>query len=110
MPKCVWRGLRGMKVTEDFIMMGGTELAPMSTTTSLGVAAKYALSEGSVLLKLTVSSALDLGADLQWLSAFPDEAEVLYPPLTFLKPTGAMQTIKISGFGFHVVECVPLMP
>jgi len=35
------------------------------------------------------------GADLRWVSAFPGEAEVLYPPLTYLKPTG--RTEKISA-------------
>ena len=31
---------------------------------------------------------MQYGADLQWLSAFPSEAEVLYPPLSYLQPTG----------------------
>ena len=29
---------------------------------------------------------MDLGAKIDWLSVFPGEAEVLYPPLTYLKP------------------------
>ena len=32
-----------------------------------------------------------MGADVQWLSAFPHEAEILYLPLTYLKPTGRSQ-------------------
>ena len=32
-----------------------------------------------------------MGADVQWLSAFPGEAEILYPPLTYLQPTGRSQ-------------------
>ena len=103
----VWRGLRGLKVTGSFIEQGGTELAPMSTTTDIRVAAQYALSSESVLLRLKIDSVLARGADLQWLSAFPNEAEVLYPPLTFLQPTGRTQRISIRGFNFHVIEVKP---
>ena len=38
------------------------------------------------------------GADLQWLSAFPNESEVLFPPLTYMQPTGKMQVIKMQGY------------
>ena len=43
------------------------------------------------------------GADLQYLSAFPAEKELLYPPLTFLRPTG--ETLEYENF--TVVECEP---
>ena len=36
------------------------------------------------------------GAPLQWLSAFPAEAELLFPPLTFLKPTGRTQEVVLK--------------
>jgi len=39
-----------------------------------------------VLLRLRTSTFMQRGADLSFLSAFPGEAEVLFPPLTFLKP------------------------
>ena len=35
-----------------------------------------------VLCVWQVDNFMQYGADLQWLSAFPAEAEVLYPPLT----------------------------
>ena len=60
-----------------------------------------------MLLRLKIDSVLARGADLQWLSAFPNEAEVLYPPLTFLQPTGRTQRISIRGFNFHVIEVKP---
>ena len=31
---------------------------------------------------------MNLGCDISFLSAFPHEKELLYPPLTFLQPTG----------------------
>ena len=102
-----WRGLRGLRVTGSFLEKGGTELAPMSTTTDIRVAARYALSSDSVLLRLKIDSVLARGADLRWLSAFPDEAEVLYPPLTFLEPTGRTQRLRTHGFNFHVIEVKP---
>ena len=37
------------------------------------------------------------GAPLQWLSAFPAEAELLFPPLTFLKPTGRTQEVVLKA-------------
>ena len=34
------------------------------------------------------------GVDLQWLSAFPNESQVLFPPLTYMQPTGKMQVMQ----------------
>ena len=45
--------------------------------------------------------------NLQYLSAFPAEAEVLFPPLTFLRPTG-VTTHKTFGLAsFTVIEVEP---
>jgi hypothetical protein len=79
----VWRGLRDRTVSREFMQHGGTELAFMSTTTDLRVAVRYSLSRHSLLLKIVSPNFMSLGAELQWLSAFPGEAEVLYPPLTY---------------------------
>ena len=46
------------------------------------------------------------GASIQFLSAFPAEEEVLYPPLTFLKPTGKTLTMTFGAREFTVVEVV----
>merc|ERR1712039_416346 len=103
-----------MKISEEFIAdrQGGTELAPMSTTSNLEVAAKYASSGDSVLLKITLDNFMQYGADLQWLSAFPGEAEVLYPPLTYLQPTTKEpQVVELqSGSKFTVYEVRPTIP
>ena len=112
---------------------------------------RYSLSAHSLLFRIVVSDFMSLGADLQWVSAFPDEAEVrscrmrthpaarraqappkgyplaserpppcclasaprqvLYPPLTYLKPTGRMETVEVERDGqrlaFTVVEVSP---
>ena len=86
---------------------GGTELAPMSTTPSLEVAVRYGLSASTLLFRLSTESFMDRGADLTYLSAFPDEVETLYSPLCFMQPTGKRQTLVINGVEFTVVEVIP---
>ena len=39
-----WRGMRNRKVPDEFLERGGTELAPMSTTSNLVVAMQYSVS------------------------------------------------------------------
>ena len=64
--------------------------------------------EARLLFKLTTSSFLERGADLQFLSAFPGEVEFLYPPLTFLDPTGCEEVIETDcGIKYTVVEVQP---
>ena len=41
--------------------------------------------EKRLLFKVATRSFMDQGDDLQYLSAFPGEREVLYPPLTHLR-------------------------
>ena len=109
-PLDLWRGLRGLDVDASFLRDGGTELAPMSTTTELSVALEYARSDCSLLLKLRTESFMQRGADLDFLSCFPGEHEVLFPPLTYLKPTGKSMQISFAehGVAFRVVEVVPM--
>ena len=45
--------------------------------------------------------------DLQYLSAFPAEAEVLFPPLTFLRPTGVTTHKQFGLASFTVIEVEP---
>ena len=82
-------------------------MAPMSTTRSLAVAVRYSKSERPLLLKITTSSFMQRGADLAFLSAFPGEAEVCFPPLTFLKPTGLKQAVALQTKVVTVIEMVP---
>ena len=105
----LWRGLRHLRVADDF--QGGSERAPMSTTTSLAVAVRYSASRCSVLLQLITDSFRDRGANLRWISAFPGEDEVLYPPLTYLAPTGRRQVVEgegaAKGVSFTIIEVHP---
>jgi hypothetical protein len=105
----LWRGMRGMRVATDFARHGGTELAPMSTTTELKVALLYSQClEGSLLFKLRTNSFMARGASITFLSAFPTEEEVLFPPLTYLQPTRKQEEIKLSPTRtVLVVEVVP---
>jgi len=89
----LWRGMCNREVPDEFMRKGGTELAFMSTTRDLGVAVRFCLSQRSLLFKIVSPGFMTMGADVQWLSAFPEEAEILYPPLTYLKPTGRSQVL-----------------
>ena len=92
----LYRGMRNLNVDDDFMNQarGGTELAFMSTTVDLRVAVRYCLSQNSLLFKIMSPNFMTMGADVQWLSAFPGEAEILYPPLTYLKPTGRKKVVR----------------
>lgn len=79
----IWRGLRDLQVTEQFEASGGSELAPMSTTTSVRVALTYSsgAATSSLILKIATKSFFDRGASMEFVSAFPAELEILFPPL-----------------------------
>ena len=78
-----------------------------------------------LLFRLVTTSFMQRGADLRFLSAFPVEAEYLYQPLTFLRPTGkrveveitnkdiekaieGKRTLRVTSLTFTVVEVEPL--
>jgi len=104
-----WRGLRNVALPDGFHQTGGTEYAPLSTSSDLEVALHYSdAAQERLLFKLTTASFLERGASLQFLSAFPGEVEYLYPPLTFLDPTGKVETITTTcGVKFSVIEVQP---
>ena len=41
------------------------------------------------------------------MEAFPAEEELLYPPLTFLQPTGWSMEHSVGGVKFTVIEVEP---
>ena len=82
----LWRGMRDVAVSDYFMSFGGSEPSCMSTSESIEVVAGYALSSKPLLLRIKVDSPMERGAKLDWLSMFPHEKEILYPPLTYLKP------------------------
>jgi len=107
--KVLFVGMKNVKASDAFVELGGTELAPMSTTTEIKTATKYSISDNSLIFCIKTSRYKNLqrGSDLQFLSAFPAEALILYPPLTYLQPTGRMQEVAVEGRRFTVVEVEP---
>ena len=103
----LWRGLKNVQIRDVFMMDGGTELAPMSTTTDVKVAIQYSMSDNCILFKLLTKSSMERGADLAFLSAFPGESEVLFKPLTYLQPIGAPKKITLAGKPITVIDVEP---
>jgi len=80
----LWRGMKNLAVdVKEFAEFGGTEMAPMSTTTNEEVARHYAASKAPLVFKYVVGG-LKTGVSIQFLSLYPKEKEYLYAPLTFL--------------------------
>jgi len=80
----LWRGMKNLEVdVKEFAELGGTEMAPMSTTTNEDVARHYADSKVPLVFKYVVGG-LKTGVSIQFLSLYPKEEEFLYAPLTFL--------------------------
>ena len=92
----LYRGARDMRPTDDFLTRGGTELATMSTTSSLAVALAYASSAAPVVLRLQPRSFMEHGATIAFCSAFPAESEVIYPPMTFLLPSRSREVEGVT--------------
>ena len=78
----LWRGMKDRTINEHFLMYGGSELGCMSTSENIAIVARYARSNNPLLLRIKIESPMDRGANLKWLSVYPSEDEVLYPPLT----------------------------
>lgn len=49
---------------------------------------------------------MQCGADVSFLSVYPDEQEVLYPPLTYLQFVSESEEV-FGGKVMRVVTCVP---
>jgi hypothetical protein len=93
----LWRGLGGMILPENFWhkskdkdqFRGAVENGLMSTTSNQQVAIQYS---GVDKKRGTVfeidAGRIDIGADLSWLSQYPDESEYLFPPLSCLEVHG----------------------
>jgi hypothetical protein len=99
-----WRGIKDMEVSKDFLKRGGTELACMSTSTDSAIVGMYALSRQPLILRIKASSFMSMGADISGFSLYASEKEVLFPPLTYLKPLG---TALIQNYPGMVVDLEP---
>jgi len=93
----LWRGMKDLTISEDFEKSGGTHTACMSTTKSLEVVKHYCDSPAPLLFRIKVESPMEYGADISWLSTVPQEEEVLYPPLTYLRPISVQRLSSEAG-------------
>ena len=80
----LYRGMKDVTAPADFMARGGTELAPMSTTSDLAVAMRYSASVKAVLLRLITDSFIERGPDISFLSAFPGEADSAFACSSFV--------------------------
>ena len=55
-------------------------------------------------MKVKTSNQLSRGVDIEWLSCFPGEEEVVFPSLTFMKHTGVETTREKDGFKLTIFE------
>jgi hypothetical protein len=97
----LWRGIKNVNMPESFMSGGGVELGVMSATYDLSTAVQFScatleeLERGAlVIFKFVTSSFMERGASVEWLSVFPKERECVFPPLTFMSPTGRRQNMR----------------
>jgi hypothetical protein len=90
----VYRGMSGVKLPECFMIAeegggkGGVDFAFVSTSTDRTVATSYVGGkEMPILFEFEVGD-VDRGASLSFLSQYPNESEILIPPLSYLEVTG----------------------
>ena len=89
-PQTVYRGLVGRVLPSEFWRgqgHGGVEFAFMSTTADREVAMQYAQAgkEAASCVMEVKMGMIDRGADLSWLSQYPHEKEITFPPYTGLE-------------------------
>ena len=103
----LWRGIADRNVPDEFMRTGGADVACMSTSKSLKTVLRFSKNQNPLVFRLAIESPMEYGASIQWLSTVPQEDEVLYPPLTFLKPVARQ---KIKGSEGYVITVKPSFP
>ena len=88
--------MRDTQVLDDFKKLGGTEIAPMSTTADKDTALKYAESRTPLLFKYETTG-LEIGCSINFLSVYPGEKEYLYAPLTYLHVKHPLEEVDEDG-------------
>lgn len=103
-----------MTTDASFLGAGGSELAPCSTTEDLHIAVRYARrskSRHALLFRVIVKNFMDEAGKLTFLSAFPHEGEVLYPPLTYFRPLSRPRVLAWEdGIAYTVIDVEPRFP
>ena len=110
--RVVYRGMKDMVLPEAFFkedrfgVRGGVEFGLMSTSKHRSVATQYAgTKKVQTVYKIGVG-AVDRGASLEFLSQYPKEEEILFPPMSYLEVTG--ETLMEVGKGGKVTRVVSL--
>jgi hypothetical protein len=110
----VYRGVSGGMLPREFWfkneygIRGGVELAFMSTTTNRDVAIYYSKPSNketcSMVFEIQMGM-VDRGAEMSWVSQFPEEVEILFPPLTTIE---IVDEPRVEETSLGRVICVPL--
>jgi hypothetical protein len=108
----VYRGLGGMRLPERFWKpdqygcKGGVEFGFMSTTENRDVALRYSRGKLPTLLEISVGQ-VDRGAKIGFLSQYPTEDEILFPPLSNMEVVGK-PSLRIFKDGSAPVTVWPI--
>jgi len=92
--RVVFRGLSGVTLPDCFEEReegggcGGVDYGFLSTTTKMEVAVSYLGDTGMPVLFMFEVGDIDRGASLSFLSQYPNEEEILIPPLSYLEVVG----------------------
>ena len=90
----IWRGMTRGQLPDGFWTpnrhgtCGGVEYGFSSTTAERAQALHYAQGVASTVFEMR-QGMIDRGADFSWLSQYPFEREILYPPLLGIEATGS---------------------
>jgi len=106
--RMIYRGLSGMQLPSCFYKgdslgwKGAVEVAFMSCTLKRDVALEY-IGKGSLPTLFEIeTSQIDRGASLSWLSQYPNEEEVLLPPLSNLEVKSEPKMMVFQGKAIQV--------
>lgn len=87
----LYRGMSGLRMPccfeeeDEHLVMGGTELGFMSASGDHDLAMAYATSKEPAILLEIQQGMVGRGGDLSWLSQYPFEKEITFPPCTALE-------------------------
>ncbi len=81
--KNFWRGFSDLEISESFQKLGGTEYAPMSTSTDPAVAVGYAVrksqTDGALLMRIVTKNNLERGIVVFFCSPCPPVLVCTFP-------------------------------
>ena len=101
--------MKDLGITGQFMVEGGTDYACVSTTARQEVAVlNFAASSLPLVFRVVTKNCMNRGANISFLSVFPDEQEFLYPPLTFLHCV-KMERETMCGVQLLVATVEPTM-